>query len=90
MEKMLKCSSFFGHRCGTYPICCMFSNSNAHQIIIESPPGFVIGLYTKCYYSKSHILKLRNQAYREIFKIVLLSYQLVMLITISSISLELL
>ncbi|MCP9258236.1 hypothetical protein DINM_002742 [Dirofilaria immitis] len=34
---------FFGGRCGTYPVCCIFSTSNSHQIIIESPPGSIIG-----------------------------------------------
>uniref|UniRef100_A0A8R1Y2S7 Phospholipid scramblase n=1 Tax=Onchocerca volvulus TaxID=6282 RepID=A0A8R1Y2S7_ONCVO len=43
MEKLLKCSSFFGGRCGTHPICCIFSTSNSHQLRIESPPGLVIG-----------------------------------------------
>uniref|UniRef100_A0A0R3S1I9 Phospholipid scramblase n=1 Tax=Elaeophora elaphi TaxID=1147741 RepID=A0A0R3S1I9_9BILA len=43
MEKMLTCSSFFGGRCGTYPVCCILSTDNSYQIIIESPPGLVIG-----------------------------------------------
>ncbi|VDO44761.1 unnamed protein product [Onchocerca flexuosa] len=49
MEKLLTCSNFFGGRCGTYPICCIFSTSNSHQIMIESPPGLVIGQFTNCY-----------------------------------------
>ncbi|KAL4003354.1 Scramblase family protein [Acanthocheilonema viteae] len=46
MEKVLTCRSFFGRGCGT-PICCIFSTNNSHQIIIESPPGLIIGLFTK-------------------------------------------
>ncbi|EFO20832.1 hypothetical protein LOAG_07656 [Loa loa] len=46
MKKLLTCSSFFGGRCGAYPVCCIFSTNKSHQIIIESPPGFVIGLFT--------------------------------------------